>query len=236
MMKSILIIFVLLFGKLGMTCTCDWTPYFKLDEYDKSKHIIEVKFVEEIFFDSTSIVEKKKGDGPPEIPSLLEFGLARRYKIEIIEQYKGDFITKDSVVDVSDDSSCSHQPKLGQTYIVYLYDDFFDFEACQTIILKGSERYKSEKEILTFLKLKKGTLHQVQLGELIIEGQFKHKKRVGKWMIYFPDSDEDLITIELTYQRGILINIESSLEIDKLKHKTFPNYAYEYYKYFSQKG
>lgn len=223
---------LLLIGKVSLSCTCDWIPYFKLDEYDGSTHIIEVKFVEEIFLDSNYF--KNKDSLAP--PTTFEFGLARRYKIEIIEQYKGEFITKDSIVDVSDDSSCSHQPALGKSYIVYLYGGFFDFEACQTIITKGSKRYESEKEILTFFKNKKGKLNQIQLGELIIEGQFKHKKRVGKWMIYFPDSYEDLITIELTYQKGILVNIESSLEIDKLKHQTFPNYAYEYYNFFLQKG
>ncbi|UKN03244.1 hypothetical protein K6119_06915 [Paracrocinitomix mangrovi] len=234
MVKVYLTLSILIISKLSFACTCEYFQTFSLALYDSYKDIVEVK-IEKVHqpiqksYDSTEIP-------PPPIVSLNA-----EYKVTILEVYKGDLTAKDSVFSFEIRSSCGWEPKLGSTFIFYLYNDQsrYNIDMCTHTISKESNHYESERQILRQLSDKKGAFSVKQSNHNVLEGQFKNSKREGIWKIYIPDlfkSEKQNESVEpdlvLTYKKGELTNVQPAKDFNRKDwvHMFTLDYFYDLWK------
>jgi len=197
-MKLFSLLVLLLSSYQTDACSCYGLQDFDLIHLDSYKYIFEVK-VESTF-------GSKESEAKNELDSLrIQIAeLSNSYKVQLIEQFKGNVRLKNSIMSFPSVSSCSWRPQVGETYIFYA-NSFSNIGMCDRKTLKShsKERHEIEKQHLRELKRKPNNVVLLNGDKKVLTGQYKDGERYGRWIAYNLDSINS-IKYEISYKDGKL--------------------------------
>lgn len=210
----------------AIACICRHTESFSLPSYDEAEAIVEAKVLERIpdpplplVSPDTSFGNRPRPPRPPVVSTYADFSVAVTFV------HKGAIGTGRKILRVGGrDSSCYHEPSVGESYIFYLGKDgeLLILPQCPRMVDIGDKHYFAERAALEKIRLarnRKGRFLIVQRDLLsggglftAIKGRFKNGQRQGKWLIYAPITTQDFpskrVILALFYKNGRLIRIE----------------------------
>lgn len=198
--------FALTFYTNLFACQCSSSQSFDLSEYDFSENILLIEVLGKSDDKYSEYVKWHKEEALQWNKSFPQLPLMPRpphddFSIRITNVFKGE-LSLGILKLRSENSSCKWSPMIGQTYIIYLESlkregkiNYLNVSACHRKIREESNNFKSELEVLNYLKEKVGGPFEFRysinyqgdsLSYKFLSGRFDNQNREGQWIMSEP--------------------------------------------------